>query len=78
METTYPADALYADIASDRTREIEPLNMKALKNLASQILDSIPLPDDRSALLNSLNLIEPFSSYPEVSEKIIKEMRNAQ
>ncbi len=77
IETTFPADALYADIASDRARVVEEPDKEALKELAYQILDAVR-PDDRSSILNSLNLIEPFSSYPEISAKIMEEIRNAQ
>jgi len=79
MESTYPIDALYADVATDKPRAMDSLNRESLKELAYQILDAASnLPGGRSGLLSTLHLIEPFSSYPEIAAEILKEITNAE
>lgn len=79
LESTYPADALYADLASDRPRAVEQRDLESLKELAWQILDAtVNLPGGRNSLLKILHTIEPFSSYPDLTRKIVKEMENAE
>lgn len=77
LESTYPADALYADMASDRPRTSEPLDGNSLLELALQMMDSASTIDGgREALMKNLHLIEPFSSNPETTEWIVEELTN--
>jgi hypothetical protein len=78
IELTYPADALYADIASDKPRATGSHTRDSLKDLALQMLDAADtLPGGKMSLLGNLHLVEPFSSYPDFSADIISEMKNA-
>ena len=78
LQNTFPADALYADMASDRPRSIETAGDDYLEQLALQMLDAANgLPGGRSALLENLHLIEPFSSNKEVAERLVKELAYA-
>jgi len=79
IESTFPADALYADIAADKPRAADSPNRDSLKELAFQILDAATnLPECRTSLLSTLHLIEPFSSHPEIVAEIIREISNAE
>lgn len=79
IESSYPADALYADIAADKPRATDAPSRDALKELAFQILDAAThLPGGRSTLLNNLHLIEPFSTHPEIADEIIREITDAE
>lgn len=79
IEATFPADALYADIAADKPRAVDSPDRDALMELAFQILDAAAnLQGGRSSLLSTIHLIEPFSSHPEITAEIIKEITNAE
>jgi hypothetical protein len=79
LELTYPADALYADMASDRPRVVEERDLDSLQELAFQILDAAGgLPGGRNSLLKILHTIEPFSSYPNLTEQIIRRLKNVE
>lgn len=79
LEATYPADALYADMASDRPRAVEEPDVDALKELALQILDAaVSLPGGRNSVLRILHTIEPFSSYADLTQDIVSEFENAE
>jgi hypothetical protein len=78
LESTYPADSLYADMASDRPRALEERNLTSLRDLALQILDAAGNLRDRNMLLQILHTIEPFSSYPDFTHEIVKELENAE
>lgn len=78
LESTYPADALYADMASDRPRAVEERSLASLRDLALQILDAAGNLRDRNKLLQILHTIEPFSSYPDFTHEIVKELENAE
>lgn len=79
LETTFPADALYADIASDKPRAADEHDRDSLKELAFQILDATTnITGGRNAILDSLHQIEPFSKYPELASEIIREIANAE
>jgi hypothetical protein len=78
LELTYPADSLYADMASDRPRSVEAHNLESLKELALQVLDAAGnLPGGRNSLLEILHTIEPFSSYPDLTGEIVEELKHA-
>lgn len=72
LEATYPADALYADMASDRPRLSEEPDADSMTDLALQILDAADaLPGGRKTMLKALPSIEPFSSYKELTAEIV-------
>ncbi|MBI5135768.1 MAG: ATP-binding protein [Nitrospirae bacterium] len=78
IESTYPADALYADIASDRPRATERCERDSLRDLALQMLDAAgSVAGARDSLLANLHLVEPFCSYPEITGEIVKEIQDA-
>lgn len=78
LESTYPADALYADMASDRPRVTEEQDLETLKELALQILDAAEsVRGAREAMLKVLHTIEPFSSYPELTTELVREIEHA-
>lgn len=78
LERTFPADALYADMASERPRIYLEENLeRKLIELAQCLLtaaDSIE--GGRGRLLERLIFLEPFCQYPEITESIIKELSN--
>lgn len=77
LEGTYPADALYADMASDRPRASEEYDADSLTNLALQVLEAAEsLAGGRSAMLRALPSIEPFSSYAELTTEIVKRLEH--
>jgi hypothetical protein len=73
LETTYPADSLYADMASDRPRATAEQDLDSLRELALQFLDAAQNIRNRASLLSILHTIEPFSSFPELTDAIVKE-----
>ncbi len=78
LERTFPADALYADMASERPRVYleEDLPGKFME-LAQCLLSAADTVDGgRERLLESLIFLEPFCQYPEITESIIKELSN--
>lgn len=79
LERTFPADALYADMASDRPRVYMEENLKGkFMELAQCLLKAADTIDGgRARLLASLNYLEPFCQYLEITESIIKELSNA-
>jgi len=78
LESTYPADALYADMASDRPRPAGDIDLNSLRELALQILDAAGSLKNRNILLQILHTIEPFSSYSDLTSGIVKELENAE
>jgi hypothetical protein len=78
LESTYPADALYADMASDRPRVEDERDLNSLRDLAVQILDVAANLRDRNMLVQILHTIEPFSSHPHLTQEIVKELENAE
>ena len=78
IESTYPADSLYADMASDRPRVIDEQDLASLRELALQVLDAARNLRGRNTLLGILHTIEPFSSYADLTNEIVKELENAE
>jgi hypothetical protein len=80
IESTFPADSLYADIASDRPRDREQqTDPGLLRELALQLIAATKqLPGARHNLLMNLHLIEPFSHDVETSKQIAKELEHDQ
>lgn len=75
IESTFPADALYADMASDRPRHHDDPSAEALRDLAIRMIEAIQSANgDVSGLLQNLHVIEPFSAQPELAMHIAKEL----
>ena len=76
LERTFPADSLYADMASDRPRSFEEDNLEAkLRELAQCMLAAADVIDGgKMRLLSSLNCLDPFCQYPELTEALVKEL----
>jgi hypothetical protein len=75
IESMFPADALYADMASD-TRIVVQQEERELEtnlyDLALALLDAAGSADGaRERLLNNLRLLEPFARYPDITLQII-------
>mgnify|MGYP003589141052 FL=1 len=79
LERTYPADALYADMASERPRIYLEENLEGkLFELAQCLLTAADTVEGgRSRLLERLICLEPFCQYPDITESIVKELSNA-
>jgi len=79
VEEMFPAEALYADLASDKRHVHQriALTLEQLSDLAGQLLDACG-PDDaqKSALLANLGFLEPFSHYPTETSTIVNRARN--
>jgi hypothetical protein len=79
LEATYPADALYADMASDRPRAADEHDSDSLTELALQILDAASnLPGGKNSMLKVLHTIEPFSSYTELTSELVGRLEHAE
>jgi hypothetical protein len=81
LEMALPADALYADMASERRVQTEGESGEAertLSDLARRFIEATG-PDEAAAarVLASLASIEPFSSHPALTTRIIESFRNA-
>ncbi|WP_420267088.1 hypothetical protein [Candidatus Magnetominusculus dajiuhuensis] len=76
IERTYPVDALYADMASDRPQHYDEENLiDKLMELAKQLLNvANGIEGGQTRLLQSLSFIDPFCQYPEITKSIIKEL----
>jgi hypothetical protein len=79
IERTFPADALYADMASDRPRCCEDENIQEnFRELALCLLNAADaIEGGKDRLLTSLVTLDPFCQYPEITESIIKELTGA-
>ena len=82
LETTFPFDAVYADMASERRPAVNNQHgskYEELYNLASSMLDALGRDSEYAKqLLNSLASIEPFCFYPEDTTSIQRKLLNAQ
>ncbi len=79
VERTFPSDALYADMASDRPRYFEDENlMEKFRDLALCLLSTAESIDGgRERILSSLASLDPFCQYPDITASIIKELKGA-
>lgn len=80
LETTFPFDAVYADMASERRPSSNNQGSKyeELFTLASTILDALGRDSDYAKqMINSLGSIEPFSFYPDETRSIQRKLLNA-
>ncbi|MGV8120415.1 MAG: ATP-binding protein [Candidatus Xenobiia bacterium LiM19] len=78
VERTFPADSLYADMASEQPRyfEEEDLREKFLEIARCLLMAASTIEGGRERLLGSLMTLEPFCYHPEIAESIIKECSN--
>ena len=76
IETTFPADALYARMASEiRPSFASTLNETELADLARTLISGLESDSSvRKAILDSLHLIEPFSIDKALAQKIAYEI----
>ena len=79
LELTMPFEAIYADIASERDLKPEPPPDEVEQGLRV-MLDAMvaALPADPSTLdraLGQVSMIEPFSIYPNITRKLLREVR---
>lgn len=78
VEKTFPFDALYADMASERRPDAGESSTKTseeLYDLAVRLLDVIGTNAETAArFLKSLASIEPFSRHPEQTEKLMEKL----
>jgi hypothetical protein len=79
VEEMFPAEALYADMASDR-RQVHQrpiVSEEELADLAGRLLDACGTDAAlRTNLLSHLTLLEPFSHFPELTRAIISRIQN--
>jgi hypothetical protein len=75
LEQSFPADALYARLATDhRPKVIGAAIEKNYRETIDSILSAWPACDPaRTAFLQGLHLIEPFSTNPDLAQKIARE-----
>ena len=81
LETTFPFDAIYADMASERrpSTSVQGSKYEELFSLASTMLDALGRNTDYARqLIGSLGSIEPFSFYPDETSSIQRKLLNAQ
>jgi Histidine kinase-, DNA gyrase B-, and HSP90-like ATPase len=79
LELALPADAIYADMASDRAIENDRLPERELEaeleKMAVRLTETVAeVPGARDRLLESLRTFEPFAAHPEVTERIRKRL----
>jgi hypothetical protein len=76
MERTFPADALYADMASDRPRKPPDEGSKErLMELVLCLLETAEIMEGgRTRLLENLACMDPFCQYLDITESILKEL----
>jgi hypothetical protein len=79
LELALPADAIYADMASDlpieRTEvEVESYLLEQAQQWLGKIGKDAPA---RKRLIAALPTLEPFSMYPAVTRKIMMELGHA-
>jgi hypothetical protein len=77
LETTFPFDALYADMADERPRGagLEKPE-ETLRELAAHLLSAVPV-EGHSEFLNAIGKVDPFCLYPEITATIVAEIMHA-
>lgn len=79
LESTFPADALYADMASDRPQNYDAPSAETLMELAIRMVEAIQSAKGNVRdLLQHLHTIEPFSDQPLLAIQIAKELDNVE
>lgn len=79
IEDSFPFDAVYADMASDRRTDTQerPEDVEdRLLEIAGHLLGALAsTPQDRAGMLERLHLLEPFNRYPDMTTKIKEKLR---
>lgn len=74
VEDSFPYEAAYADMASERQPAVDDSQEAIedrLRDMAARLLDAFAdLPDARQATLDHLAALEPFCRYPELARKL--------
>ena len=80
LEQSFPADALYARLATDHRPRAPGAGLEvAYRETIDSILSTWPHDDPaRAAFLQGLHLIEPFSTNPDLAQKIARERLHPQ
>jgi hypothetical protein len=83
LELALPADAIYADMAADRTIEngtVPDKELEAdLESMAARLLEGVAdLPEARARLLGSIPTLEPFSIHPDVTNRVLRRLTDGQ
>jgi hypothetical protein len=78
IERTFPADALYADMASDRPRKSsDEISKERLIELVFCLLETAEtIEGGRKRLLDNLVYMDPFCQCPDITESILKELED--
>ena len=78
LESLLPAEALYADMASNPRAVIREATApeEELFDLAGRLKDACRDDEQRARLIQSLAILEPFVHYPEVTRSIIARMQH--
>jgi hypothetical protein len=78
IEQSYPAEALYAQMATDVRPSIAHIGTEQdFRETIISIIACWSIDDPaRIAFLEGLHLIEPFSKHPEISKKIVSQLLN--
>jgi hypothetical protein len=80
LEANFPADALYADMASDhKIKTIDEEVEEDLRFLAEYLFGAASsIEGGREKMLEGLHLLEPFCQYPDFTKKIVREYSNVE
>lgn len=78
VEGMFPAEALYADMASDPRSVVrgKELSEEELFDLAGRLKDTCSTDEQRRRLIDNLAMLEPFVHYPDVTRAIIARIEN--
>jgi hypothetical protein len=79
LEDMLPAEALYADMASDRrmVRQREQVTSEGLNELADRLLDACGTdPERRRNLVSGLHRLEPFVFFRDITQTIVARLQN--
>ena len=80
LETTFPADSLYADMASDgRITDDDAQIRDTLRELATHLIAAADaIEGGKKRLITGLHMIDPFCLYPEITNEIVREYGNGE
>lgn len=75
IETSFPVESLYVDVAAEQRVSRLPDAKGLLLNMATDLLSGLPQGSMlKTALLANLHNIEPFSAHPQIARDIAKEL----
>jgi hypothetical protein len=78
VERMFPAEALYADMASNPKAVVrsEQVSEDDLFDLAGRLKDACRDAEERQRLIQNLSILEPFVHYPDVTASIVARMQH--